>query len=77
MGATWRDCIVSLYDLPGVKKLAPKSGGGSSLMRRLHRVAVKTVPDLTAVAHAYVWNDSVLLLAFVELTARRSRTRLR
>jgi hypothetical protein len=62
MGLNWRECIVTFIDLPGVKRLAPTDGAGSKLMRQLHRLAAKEVPTLTAVAHAYVWNDSVLLL---------------
>jgi hypothetical protein len=66
MGHDWRDCIVTLFDLPGVKKLASQGGAGSSLMRQLHSLAVSEVPTLSGVVHAYVWNDSVLLLSFVD-----------
>jgi len=39
MGLESRDCIVTFIDLPGVKKLAPRHGAGSNLMRQLHRLA--------------------------------------
>jgi len=68
MGENWRDCIVVFLDLPGVKELAPRTAAGSSMMRELHVLAVKEVPHLTRVNHAYVWNDSVLLLGFVDKT---------
>ena len=69
MGLDWRDCIFTFIDLPGVKKLAPSDGAGSKLMRQLHRLAAKEVPRLATVAQAYVWNDSVLLLSFVDKRA--------
>jgi len=69
MGPDWRDCIVTFIDLPGVRKLAPLDSAGSALMLQLHNLASEEVPTLTAIAHSYVWNDSVLLLAFVNDTA--------
>ena len=68
MGKNWRDCIIVFFDLRGVKRLAPQSGAGSSVMRDLHALAAKEVPLLARVNHAYVWNDSVLLLGFVDKT---------
>jgi len=66
VGEEWRDCMVTLYDLVGVKKLAPESGAGSALMRRLHgTVAEALTDDLPTVHRAYCWNDSVLLLSYL------------
>jgi hypothetical protein len=68
MGSDWRDCIVTFIDLPGVKKLASANSAGSDLMRRLHALAARELPRLAAIDHAYVWNDSVLLLSFIKNT---------
>lgn len=70
MKSEWRDCIVTFIDLSGVKRLAPSDGAGSKLMRQLHRLAAKEIPRLSTVAHAYVWNDSILLLSFVDKASR-------
>jgi len=67
MGAEWRDCIVTMIDLPGVKKGASDPTLGSGLMRQLHKLMVHELSgDFTTVSHAYAWNDSVLLLSFVD-----------
>jgi hypothetical protein len=68
MGKNWRDCIIVFFDLAAVKSLAPQTGAGSSVMRKLHALAANEVPRLVRVNHAYVWNDSVLLLGFVDKT---------
>ena len=66
MGAQWRDCIVTMIDLPGVKKGATDPASGSGLMRKLHRLVFEQLAaGLATVDHAYAWNDSVLLLSFV------------
>ena len=64
MGAEWRDCIVTVLDLTGIKARAG-TGEGSSLMRRLQALVQQEAPALRSVAHAYAWNDSVLLLSYV------------
>jgi hypothetical protein len=64
MGARWRDCIVSVIDLVGIKSRADR-GVRSDLMRKLHALVIQEVPGLPTVAHAYACNDSVLLLSFV------------
>lgn len=69
MGKSWRDCIIVLIDLPGVRKLAPLKGVGASVMRKLHILTTRQVPHLANVNHAYVWNDSVLLVGFVDGTS--------
>jgi hypothetical protein len=64
----WRDCIVVLMDLIGVKRRALKGdSAASALMRSFHElVRHEMAQGLGALHHAYVWNDSVLLLAYVE-----------
>lgn len=70
MGPAWRDCIVTHIDLPWVKRLATKTGAGSRLMRQLHALAVRQLASgFSTVAHAYAWNDSVLLLSYVDARA--------
>lgn len=64
----WRDCIVVLMDLIDVKKRANEGDArASTLMRSFHDV-VRCEMDrgLEALSHAYVWNDSVVLLASVD-----------
>ena len=65
MEQEWRDCIVTLIDVIGVKQHT-QHGAGSSLMRKLHALVIRSKSDLPAVAHAYAWNDSVLLLSYVD-----------
>ena len=64
----WRECVVVLMDLIGVKKRAIEGDThGSALMRSFHRVVRGEMrKGLEALSHAYVWNDSVLLLAYVD-----------
>src|ERR1035437_4272348 len=65
MGQEWRDCIVTLIDMAGVKKRA-KGGLASKLMREFHRLVMREIGTLQSVAHAYAWNDSVILLSYVD-----------
>jgi hypothetical protein len=64
----WSDSIIVLIDLIGVKKRA--LGGdsyASGLMRSFHKLVQREMArGLGALDHAYVWNDSVLLLAHVD-----------
>jgi len=67
--SSWRDCIVVLMDLIGVKNRALEGDSAASeLMRSFHRLVRREMASdrLGALAHAYVWNDSVLLLAYVD-----------
>jgi len=65
--STWRDCIVVLVDLIGVKKRAFEGdASATSLMRSFHQLVYREMAtSLGEIDHAYVWNDSVLLLAHV------------
>jgi len=64
----WRDCIVILIDLIGVKRLASKGNSrASDLMRCFHEAVRQEMrTGLTSLDHAYVWNDAVLLLAYAD-----------
>jgi len=66
----WNNCIVSLIDLVGIKDLATQGGSAASaLMRRLHvTILQKMDTGLPTLAHAYIWNDCVLLLAYLDGT---------
>ena len=67
----WRDCVVVYMDLPDLKKEAlAKQGRGSSLMRTFHSVLAEALSTgFPSLDHAYAWNDSVLLLAYVGASA--------
>lgn len=61
----WRDCIVVFFDLAGTKKLAAAGPKGSDLQRSFHRLICEQMRDgFHSIDHAYIWNDSVLLLAY-------------
>ncbi len=64
----WRDCIVVLIDLIGVKTRALEGNSTASrLMRSLHKLVRREMAgNLAVLDHAYVWNDSVLLLGYVD-----------
>jgi len=64
MGHEWRDCIVTMIDMVGVKNRA-QDGHASKLMRRFHALIGEEIGTLPSVAHAYAWNDSVLLLSYL------------
>jgi hypothetical protein len=64
MGQEWRDCIVTMIDMVGVKNRT--GADGSTLMRQLHALVTREAPYLGSVAHTYVWNDSVLLLSYLD-----------
>jgi hypothetical protein len=68
MGKAWRDCIVTLIDVSGTKKAADPA----TLMRRLHAMVASEKPKLSSIDHSYAWNDSVLLLSFVDRTGSYS-----
>jgi hypothetical protein len=64
----WRDCIVILIDLIGVKKLAYAGDSqASKAMLRFHEIVRQEMSaGLSSLDHAYVWNDAVLLLAYID-----------
>ena len=64
--AVWRNCVVALIDLAGTKRETAKGDGrGSTLMRKFHKLVVGALRERNHIEDAYVWNDSVLLLAYV------------
>lgn len=66
MNKHWPNCIVSVIDVIGIKQIA-KAGGSkaSSQMLKLHSLTQTAMNSgMHMHAHAYCWNDSVLLLAF-------------
>lgn len=66
MGSEWRDCVVSLMDLVGVRAQA-KEAKASTQMRKLHRALLEAVGARKySFARAYAYNDAVLLLSYVE-----------
>jgi hypothetical protein len=65
----FRDCVVSLIDLNNVGRiLSRRSKKGVRIMRRLHRLVNRRAHTLTAHEEVCFWQDSVLLLAFVDGT---------
>ncbi len=70
--ALWKDCVVSLIDFIGVKKMAEgRKKRASRIMRKMHAEAVAQMHGgLPLHAHAYIWNDSILLLAFLDQVHR-------
>ena len=64
MSLHWDDCVVTYIDLIGTTKSAA-TGEASRLMRRLHGLVAGELAHgaLPSIAHAYVWNDSVLVLS--------------
>jgi len=68
----WKECVVSLIDMIGIRDLAsgPK-GAASTAMRKMHKtVAEEMRCGLPLHAYTYVWNDSVLLLAYLDKSHR-------
>lgn len=64
MDEEWKKCILSYIDIIGVKAHA-KDSRGSSIMRRLQCCVTDGFEKhLLRHDHAYVWNDSVLVIAF-------------
>jgi hypothetical protein len=58
---------VTLIDVPGIKDLAAQPNTQASDVRRqMHSVVLQEMPAvLPSHAHVYIWNDSVLLLSFL------------
>ena len=67
MGTGFQDCIVAFVDLVGVKDLAQGSQA-STIMRKFHNVVMQAMAGNSndRLMRAYTWNDSVLLLAYVD-----------
>lgn len=64
---TFRDCIVSLIDLNNIGALlAAEKGRGVRVMRDLHELVANHSPTLKSHEEVCFWQDSALLLAFVD-----------
>ncbi len=72
----WPDCVVVYMDLPSLRKLAEApSSDASTRMRQFHDLVRRELGSrhLQSLDHAYVWNDSALLLALVDGTSTQDR----
>jgi hypothetical protein len=69
----FQECIVTFIDLIGIKELA-KGGQGSALMMEMHQRVKSQIQagHLASHPYAYLWNDSVLLLAYLNDQESRS-----
>ena len=70
--SNWTRSILTYIDLIGVKDsaMAP-DGRATDLMRRMHTlVSGKVSHGMPNHDHCYIWNDSVLLLAYLDLTPK-------
>jgi len=70
----WRNCIVTLIDVIGIKQLALNgTSQATDLMRKLQSITESRMNyGMKAHAHAYMWNDSVLLLGYLDQATARS-----
>lgn len=60
----WQPCIISMFDLVGIRSKA-SSGEASKMMLKMHKFAAYKINyELPNHNVGYVWNDSVLLLTF-------------
>lgn len=67
MGPEWQNRVVTLIDLVDTTA-AQTTASASTLMRRFHDVVYQAFAGtaLKSVEQAYVWNDSVLVLSYVD-----------
>lgn len=73
----WRNCVVTLIDVIGIKELTlDGTSRATDLMRKLHRITeARMNHGMSAHAHAYLWNDSVLLLGYLDRTTESTLLR--
>lgn len=77
MGTHWQDCIVTLIDLIGIRSGAA-TPIASTLMRKLHSTLLDQVQTgRYSFAHAYAYNDAVILMSYVDGKAGSYRTAIR
>ena len=67
MGTDWKDYVVTMFDLDAIKEQAP-DGSGSVIMQCLYDLIKREMAGngFDTVEKAYVWNDSVLLMASLD-----------
>ena len=63
----WRHCIVSYIDLIDMKReLYVQKHGGISMMKQLHQIVYREInSSMSHHEYAYSWNDSVIVLAYL------------
>lgn len=64
----WKNCIVTYIDLIGIKEIASYTGSqATDIMLKMHslvdRHASHEMPNQN---YCYIWNDSILLLAYLD-----------
>ena len=66
--SNWRTCIVTFIDVIGIKRLADDgTSRATDLMRKLHELTANRMNhSMDSHSHAYSWNDSVLLLGYLD-----------
>jgi hypothetical protein len=64
--SNWPDCVLSYFDLIGIRKMITAANSNASdLMRNFHVLVYKSInTDMPAHHNAYAWNDSAIFLAF-------------
>lgn len=66
--SSWRPCIVVLIDVIGIKNLASEgTTAATDKMRSLHKLTNREMTNtMSSLSHAYLWNDSVLLIGHLD-----------
>ena len=66
--SNWPDCVVSYFDLIGIRKMITAANSkASDLMRNFHVLVYKSInTDMPAHHNVYAWNDSAMFLAFLQ-----------
>src|SRR4051794_39752649 len=72
----FRDCIVTVIDLIDIRAIAAQ-GQASSVMVTIHNHVIASVNagNLPSHTYIYLWNDSILLLAYIEGDVNRRTTK--
>jgi hypothetical protein len=63
---SWPDCVVSRFDLIGIREMINAGNiRASDLMRQFHILVYKSInTDMSVNCNAYAWNDSAMFLSF-------------
>lgn len=69
----WKNAIITYIDLIGIKSAADESNSrGTDVMRRMHSLVEGRMSNgMPNHEHCYVWNDSVLLLSYLDSPYRK------
>lgn len=70
----WETCIVTYIDLIGIKAAAEEADSrGTDVMRRMHSLVEGRMSNsMPSYDCCYVWNDSVLLLSYLDSPYRKT-----